>query len=374
MELKYGIIGVGMMGREHMLNLAHVDGASVVCVADPHLPSQQAAMDLASPHQWPLKVFSSHHELLDSGICDIVVVSTPNMTHYQILMDILSHRKPHHILVEKPLCTKVEDCQRVIEAAKERPDILVQVGLEYRYMPPIAKLIKEVKSGVLGRLWMVAIREHRFPFLVKVKNWNRFNANTGGTLVEKCCHFFDLMNLIIAANPVRVIASGSHDVNHRDEEYDGKKPDILDNAYVIVEYDNGSRAMLDLCMFAEGGKNEQEVCVVGDIGKGEAFVPESIVRIGTRARGRAGVQTTEVHDERVKYAGLHHGSSYLEHLELLAAIRKKRNQASTVSLQEGLISVAMGVAAQLSIATGQSITIKEVLEGKPLVYFSLLNK
>jgi hypothetical protein len=44
-------------------------------------------------------------------------------------------------------------------------------------------------------------------------------------------------------------------------------PDIIDNAYVIVEFDNGSRGMLDLCMFAEGSRNEQEICVVGDIGK-----------------------------------------------------------------------------------------------------------
>jgi predicted dehydrogenase len=88
-------------------------------------------------------------------------------------------------------------------------------------------------------------------------------AVSDGTLVEKCCHFSDLMNLIIGANLVQVIASGSHDVNHKDEEYDGKILDILDNAYVIVEYDNGSRAMLNLCMFVEGGKNEQEVCVAG---------------------------------------------------------------------------------------------------------------
>jgi len=46
-------------------------------------------------------------------------------------------------------------------------------------------------------------------------------------------------------------------------------PDIIDNAYVIVEFDNGSRGMLDLCMFAEGSKNEQEISVVGDIGKVE---------------------------------------------------------------------------------------------------------
>lgn len=48
-------------------------------------------------------------------------------------------------------------------------------------------------------------------------------------------------------------------------------PDIIDNAYVIVEFDNGCRGMLDLCMFAEGSKNEQEISVVGDIGKVNLF-------------------------------------------------------------------------------------------------------
>ncbi len=44
-------------------------------------------------------------------------------------------------------------------------------------------------------------------------------------------------------------------------------PDILDNAYVVVDYENGVRGMLDLCMFAEGSRNEQEICVVGTRGK-----------------------------------------------------------------------------------------------------------
>lgn len=55
-----------------------------------------------------------------------------------------------------------------------------------------------------------------------MNNWNRFNVNSGGTLVEKCCHFFDLMRLFVGANPVRVMASGAIDVNHKDEIYDGK--------------------------------------------------------------------------------------------------------------------------------------------------------
>lgn len=44
-------------------------------------------------------------------------------------------------------------------------------------------------------------------------------------------------------------------------------PDIIDNAYVIVEFENGARGMLDLCMFAEGSKNEQEISVIGEVGK-----------------------------------------------------------------------------------------------------------
>ncbi|RCV30068.1 hypothetical protein SETIT_6G064500v2 [Setaria italica] len=369
--VRYGIVGVGMMGREHLHNLAHlaaeVEGEQSVKVrvtglADPHQESLRLGLQLANELGLPApQTFSGHRELLDSGFCDAIIVSSPNMTHYEILMDIISHREPHHILVEKPLCTTVQDCKKVIEAAKNRPDIIVQVGLEYRYMPPVAKLIDIVKSGTLGQVRMVAIREHRFPFLVKVNNWNRFNCNSGGTLVEKCCHFFDLMRLFAAANPVCVMASGAIDVNHKDEMYDGKVPDIIDNAYVIVEFDNGSRGMLDLCMFAEGSRNEQEISVVGDIGKGEAFVPESIVRFGKRTEGRDGVVTIMAEDERIKYQGLHHGSSYLEHLNFLSAIRAQGASGPSVNLSDGLLSVAIGVAGQLSIEQGRFVTMEEVL-------------
>ena len=120
---------------------------------------------------------------------------------------------------------------------------------------------------------MLTIREHRFPFLPKIGDWNRFNRNTGGTLVEKCCHFFDLMRLILKDEPVRVMASAGQDVNHLDENYRGETPDIWDNGYVIVEFSRGTRAMLELCMFAEGSKYQEEITAVGPKGKIEAHVP-----------------------------------------------------------------------------------------------------
>lgn len=56
--VKYGIIGVGMMGREHLINLYHLksEGVAVVCIADPHVPSQKYAQKLAESFNWPLQV------------------------------------------------------------------------------------------------------------------------------------------------------------------------------------------------------------------------------------------------------------------------------------------------------------------------------
>ncbi len=353
-DLRYGIIGAGMMGLEHFRNLQALDGARVAAIADPSEASREWARLTAGDEE--LECFASHHEMLDRGLVDAIVISTPNMTHVDVVLDVL--RSPLPVLVEKPLCTTVADCRRVIDAAEGR-DAIVWVGLEYRYMPPVARLIREVRAGAVGSVKMIAIREHRFPFLPKVDDWNRFNRNTGGTLVEKCCHFFDLMNHIVGAVPTRVFASGGADVNHRDERYGGEVPDILDNAYVVLDYPDGTRAMLDLCMFAEGSAEQEEISVVGTAGKIEANLPGAELRFGRRDTGRAGVRREVVSDSSVAHEGFHHGSSYLEHVAFLETIRS--GGRPTVGLEEGLESVAVGVAAHRSIEAGRPVLLAEVL-------------
>lgn len=352
-EVRYGVIGTGMMGLEHIENIAVIDGAVITAIADPDKTSRRTAQQAAGLSD--NAVFSDHSDLLKSGLVDAVVLSSPNHTHAAILHDIIASGV--HFLVEKPLCTTVEDAQSVVEAAEGYGGV-DWMGLEYRYKPPIARLIQEVRDGSVGSVKMVSIREHRFPFLPKVGSWNRFNRNTGGTLVEKCCHFFDLMNLITGSRPVRVFASGSQDVNHLDESYDGERPDILDNAFVIVDFADGARGLLDICMFSEGSKNEQEISVVGDLAKVEAFVPENFIRMSYR--DGADATETPVHDERITYAGLHDGASLLEHLDFLDAIRS--GAPPKVTLEEGLLSVAVGVAAHMSIDGQRPVSMSEVLE------------
>jgi myo-inositol 2-dehydrogenase / D-chiro-inositol 1-dehydrogenase len=316
--IRYGVIGTGMMGIEHIENIRALDGVAITAISDPNADSRAKGAQAAG-HQ--VAVFEDHRDLLASGSCDAVVVASPNFTHVDVAADVLATGL--HALVEKPLCTTIPDCEHLLRLEAQRPaGALTWMAMEYRYMAAAAELIGLVHEGAVGVPRMVAMREHRFPFLVKVDNWNRFSANTGGTLVEKTCHFFDLMNVIVRERPVRVMASGAQDVNHLDEDYDGRTPDILDNAFVIVDYPSGARALLDLCMFADATTNQEELSVVGELGKVEALIPSNVVRVGRRGEHWiGGVEEYVAHDPRVRHEGLHHGSSYIEHVLFAEAIR-----------------------------------------------------
>ena len=353
MVMRIGVIGTGMMGCEHIRNINANPNAIVTAISDPHEePLEWARHALGSDNS--VAEFRDHRDLLKSGEVDAVVVASPNFTHHALLLDILQTDTP--VLVEKPMCTTIKHCQDVVALAQQRK-ALTWVGLEYRYMTPIARLLDVVNSGELGDIKMLSIREHRFPFLQKVNNWNRFSRNTGGTLVEKCCHFFDLMNLIAQSRPVRVMASGAQDVNHLDEFYEGERSDILDNAYVIVEFANSARAMLDLSMFAEVGRNEQEIAVVGSLGKAEAHIPgPGHIYVGNRSnRELRKIDATMSPD--VAYAGAHFGASYVEIDKFVKAISTKNNAEVTVN--DGLWSVVLGVAAHRAIDERRVVEIAE---------------
>ncbi|MFP5488171.1 MAG: Gfo/Idh/MocA family protein, partial [Acidimicrobiia bacterium] len=359
--IRYGVIGTGMMGVEHIENIRALDGAVVTAVSDTNANSRATGAQAAGQQ---VAVFDDHRDLLASGLCDAVVIATPNHTHLDVLSDALA--SDLHVMIEKPLCTTVADCERVLELATARPASLITwMAMEYRYMPAAAEMIGLVHEGAVGTPRMVAIREHRFPFLVKVDNWNRFSENTGGTLVEKTCHFFDLMNLILRERPVRVMASGAQDVNHLDEEYDGRTPDLLDNAFVIVDYPSGARALLDLCMFAEATDEQEEMSVVGELGKVEARIPSNTIHVGRRGEHWiGGVEEYVASDPRVAHEGLHHGSSYLEHVEFLDAIRTGGHPR--VTLTDGYWAVAMGAAAHRSIELGRPVELSELMDARYL--------
>ncbi|MEH0072855.1 Gfo/Idh/MocA family oxidoreductase [Pannonibacter sp. Pt2-lr] len=361
MSLTYGIIGCGMMGQEHLRNIALLEGASVAAIYEPDA-DMRARAAAAVPGA---RMVDSVADLLEVAEINCLLIASPNFLHLTQLEEIASVR-PLPVIVEKPLFTAPEDASRLaaLRAAYPAP---IWVAMEYRYMPPVAKMIEEADK-VTGGIRMLTIREHRFPFLEKVGDWNRFNRNTGGTLVEKCCHFFDLMRHILKSDPVRVMASGGQAVNHLDEVYSGERSDIWDHAYVIVDFASGARAMLELCMFAEGSRYQEEISAVGPKGKIECLVPgpgrfwpehlgePPVPQVIVSPRQPQGPVVLEVPvDPQLLDAGDHNGSTFYQHQRFQKAVTA--GAPVEVALNDGWWAVAMGLAAQQSAMTGKAVDI-----------------
>jgi len=364
--LRYGMIGCGMMGQEHLRNMALLPQAQAVAIYEPDAGMRAAALALA-PHA---RAVDRMEAVIDAVDVDALVITSPNFCHADQLL-VIAARRPLPVLVEKPACTDLASVARLRDMLRQSQQP-IWTAMEYRYMPPITELVKQVHAQtVTGSAVMLSIREHRYPFLEKVGDWNRFNKNTGGTLVEKCCHFFDLMRLIMQADPIRLFASGGQNHNHKDETYPDGRPDIIDNAMVVLDFPGGRRAMLELCMFAEGSRYQEEICVVGAQGKIECKVPgptrfwpadtlgePPVAQLIVSPRHPAGPRTLDIPvDPQLLAAGDHNGSTFYQHQKFLAVLQG--HGQVEVSLADGLAAVVIGLAAEHSAKTGEVVDLTQ---------------
>ncbi|MBA3326594.1 MAG: Gfo/Idh/MocA family oxidoreductase [Rhodobacteraceae bacterium] len=361
--LRYGLLGCGMMGQEHVRNISLLPDASVTAILEPDAGMRAAAAALAPD----ARLVERLEDLLDAEI-DALVIASPNHFHAEQIAAVARIR-PLPLMTEKPVCTTLDEARRLEAACADYPAPF-WVAMEYRYMPPIARLIAEAQART-GGIRMLSIREHRYPFLDKVGAWNRFDRLTGGTLVEKCCHFFDLMCHILRDRPVRVFASAAQDANHKDEVYDGAAPDVIDNAYVVLDFAGGARAMLDLCMFAEGARYQEEIAATGPLGRIEAlapgptrFWPEATLgaapppQVIVSPRAPKGPLVLEIPiDPALLAAGDHNGATFYQHVRFAAAIRGEG--PVEVGLADGLREVRIGLAARRSALTGQAVDLRD---------------
>lgn len=361
---RYGFVGCGMMGQEHIRNLNLIDGCAVTAIFEPDAKMQAESAKIAPDAEF----YSALDALLQHDTIDALIITSPNFCHAEQLKQIANQRNLP-ILCEKPLYTDPDDAALITKLI-ENYKAPIWVGMEYRFMPPIAELVRRA-DDFCGGISMLSITEHRFPFLEKVGNWNRFNHYSGGTFVEKCCHFFDLMRLILKAEPVRVMASAGQAHNHTDESYNSKTPDIWDHGYVIVDFDNHTKAMLELSMFAEGSAYQERITAIGVDDKAEAFVPGAVrfwsdetsemprpkLELSPRERNKIETIYCDV-DEALMTAGDHAGATYFQHLAFKEML--EHNTAPLVSLSDGMKAVKIGQAAQIAASEGRVVAMNEL--------------
>lgn len=361
---KIVVIGTGTIGQEHMRVAALLGRAQVHGIYD----TQTHSMDVAEANfkqcsDVPLVRYENLESACNDSATDALFICTPNHTHFDILQVAIKSGKP--IFLEKPMATDLQDAAATVAIDDAYPSF-IQIGLQYRYKAQYIEAFYEALSRQsLGEVKTIAVSEYRPPFLDKVGQWNKFNANSGGTLVEKCCHYFDLINLMAQARPTRVYASGGRAVNFTDFEYEGRASDIDDHAFVVIDYANGTRANFTLNMFCPDFS--EEMVVTGTQGR---LVATEVFNFHHQQQGSKATVAIESGEHGaskktdVTYAALieqsgHHGATYYEHSAFMDQLEGLSVDAATC--RQGLWSMIVASAAQASMASGQAVDIKQFM-------------
>lgn len=361
---KLVVIGTGTIGQEHMRVAATLGRASIHGIFDTSVQSLDVAE--AGYRQYSAEKLVRYEDLeaacMDPA-ADALFICTPNFTHFDVLQTALKSGKP--IFLEKPMATSLADAARIVEQANNYSSF-IQIGLQYRYKAQYVEAFHEALARKsLGAIKTISMSEYRPPFLDKVAQWNKFNEYSGGTLVEKCCHYFDLINLLAESAPHRVYASGGQAVNFLDFESQGKKSDIDDHGFVTIDYANGVRASFTLNMFCPDFY--EELVISGDEGRllaservdlQQLKAPEASVSVYLGEQGAS--RTTKLgYPAAIEQSG-HHGATYYEHIAFLDRLQGKPVDSATPI--QGLWAMVVASAAQDSIASGGPIEIADYIE------------
>ncbi len=177
-KVRIGIIGTGYIGNVHARIYSSIAESEVTALFD--IRAERAEMTAKSVGG---KVCGSREELF--GLCDAVLVSTPNKTHVEISVDALKHGK--HVFCEKPFAIGKEDA-RVLYGEAISSGLVFQVGHNRRFAPVYVKL-KELLESVNAH--SAHIKMNRGELLNP--EWTGDVNITGGFLYETTIHLFDMM-------------------------------------------------------------------------------------------------------------------------------------------------------------------------------------
>ncbi|WP_309380156.1 Gfo/Idh/MocA family oxidoreductase [Cerasicoccus frondis] len=424
---RYAIVGTGsrsFMFAEALLR-TYQSTSTLVAICD--LNAQRMAYhNKRYVEEWgckPVKAYESadFDQMIAKERPDVVIVTTMDRTHHLYIIRAMEFGCD--VITEKPMTTDAEKCQAIIDAAK-RTGRNVRVTFNYRYAPSRSKVKELIQSGVIGDVksvhfeWLLDTRHGADYF----RRWHRDKRNSGGLMVHKATHHFDLVNWWLGSEPKVVFglgqlgfygrangekygnyrpyyrASGSEaakddpfaktmddhanlkglylDAEHldgyiRDQNVFGDGISIEDTMNVNVLYQNGAQMSYSLTAFSpwEGyrvafngtkGRIELDELESSYISAGDSHISDGCTH-STRLTLMP-LWEKPTHVEFPQGEGGHGGGDINLLADLFAPQKSKDPLGRAAGFRDGAMSILTGIAANQSFATGQAVQVKDLVQ------------
>ncbi|KAJ9092800.1 hypothetical protein QFC21_006676 [Naganishia friedmannii] len=204
------IVGTGSRGQlflRGVVDRAHIPGNAVVALCDSNEGRIKLYNRLLAELGQPQAAEYGEQDfekMLDDEHVEVLVVTTVDATHDRYIIPAL--RRGIKVLTEKPMTTDIEKCKAILRTVKETNNHLT-VTFNYRFNPVHEKVQNLIAEGKIGKVLSV-----HFEWLLNTVHgadrWHRSKDNSGGLMVHKSGHHFDLVNWWVNSSPKQVVGMG----------------------------------------------------------------------------------------------------------------------------------------------------------------------
>jgi myo-inositol 2-dehydrogenase/D-chiro-inositol 1-dehydrogenase len=335
-KVRLGVIGVGRIGKIHIENLIHrINGTDVVAVSD---INKNELEKVAKQYNISSNT-TDYKDILKQKDVDAIVLCSPTDTHALIIQEAADAQK--HIFCEKPIDLTLEKIKSTIDNV-EKNNVKFFVGFNRRFDPNFKKVYEITNSGKIGQPQILKItsRDPAPPPLEYIKT-------SGGILLDMTIHDFDMARYLVGSEVVEVFTIGNVLV---DPVF--KEAGDLDTIITVLKFENGAIGTIDNSRKAVYGY-DQRVEVFGS--KGMVNVnnntPDNHVYLDKE--GVHSALPLNFFMERYTESYLAEMNAFLE-----CIIKDTLPKASG---NDGMIAVAIGLAAMKSIKENRPVKMSEII-------------
>jgi predicted dehydrogenase len=392
-RINVGVVGAGRRAAQYFRYVPE-DLRPLVrltAIADPNESNREAFERLFADgrrtHQ-----YSDADDMLANEDLEAVIIASPNKYHAHYTQ--LAIAAGAHVLLEKPVATSITECRQVWQAARASSrEASIMVGFVLRYTPFYSRIQEIVASRELGTILAIDADENLGTGLTGLfhKSWRRRDDLSGGFLVEKCCHDFDILNWLIGSAPDRAyaIAKRTHFVPGTTDNRQARfEPEVIrridvadfgdqginaafpvplegspydfpsespDHTAVLLDFASGALCTFVACMGQP--RTTRGIRIFGTNGGLEGNIDDSRIVVHKPNAFDNGWQVKDIPVAAEKH-NHHGGDGVLGH----AFWRTAANQSdpSRAGLREGIDAALVALAAQQSAAAGKPIDIAEM--------------